>query len=453
MLLPSRTGATILPPKADLDSMAEDNLAAYLVRHLVGRRAGLIRRLVRVPRTPDGPRISQVGCELTVPTAVPNDVSIRCGGAGLSDAEAVIRCLGEAVERYCATLAPTAPDGIATVREMGEQAVDPRAFVLFSDAQYAQPGFPFIAPDADTPLLWVPARSLTDNSKRRMPAGMVYLPYQPTPPEPYLAPSISTGLACHTTPEAAALAGLLEVIERDAFSCVWLARISPPLIPRGHDFPAAVYLPFGCSFQAYNLTSDLGIPVALVVLRGTSPAGRTICIGTAAAMTIRQAANKALLEAAMSWTYAVWLHEHDPAWEPGANFEHVTQFPHHARLYTGRPELETAFDFLDRHPTMGPPFPDRDEETTSTESALETCVSHLKQAGFDVFRCDLTCAPVRALGLHVARILCPGLQPLHGHHYLPFLGAGRLWRVTDCFPTADVNPTPDTLNPYPHPSA
>ncbi|ASI21550.1 YcaO-like family protein [Aeromonas salmonicida] len=38
----------------------------------------------------------------------------------------------------------------------------------------------------------------------------------------YLDRTYSTGLACHTTLDAATYSGLCELIERDAYSCYWL---------------------------------------------------------------------------------------------------------------------------------------------------------------------------------------------------------------------------------------
>ena len=43
-----------------------------------------------------------------------------------------------------------------------------------------------------------------------------------------LAPSTSSGLACHGSLEEASLSGLFELVERDAFMLVWSNRLSLP---------------------------------------------------------------------------------------------------------------------------------------------------------------------------------------------------------------------------------
>jgi ribosomal protein S12 methylthiotransferase accessory factor len=409
--------------------------------------------LVRVPRTADGPELYQVGCEAAAPLrgADGADAPVICGGAGPTEAEAVVRCLGEAVERYCARLLPEERLRLCAAEGIAAPHLDVSDLVLFSGEQYAQRGFPFARPGGDTPLHWVRATCLTDGREAEVPAFLVYMPYPPRPPEPAIAPAISTGLACGTSREMARLAGLLECVERDAVACTWLGQLSPPRIAHDESFPDPRLLPQGGECRAYEITSDFGIPTALVVLRGRSAAGPTMCIGSAAAVSLRSAAGKALSEAAMSWTYATWLRGRYPDWDPGERFENVTDFSRHAQLYAGSPELHDAFRFLDRSELPARPL--GTETSRSPAELLEECVSRVRAAGLKSYAVDLTSADIAGLGFHVARVVCPKLQPLNGSHSLRFLGPGRLWHAAEHFSFAGVDPTPGTLNPYPHPSA
>jgi len=240
-------------------------------------------------------------------------------------------------------------------------------------------------------------------------------------------------------------------VERDAFTCVWLARLSPPRIPNSGSFPDPALLPRGCDFRAYDITSDAAIPVTLVVLRGQSPVGRTVAIGTGAGIDRQTAAAKALMEAALSWYYVVWLQQHGPDWDPGERFEHVVDFPYHARVYTARPEHEHAFEFLDERECVADPLT-ASEVASDHGEHLRECVAKLAAIGIEVLVRELTTPDVEAVGLHVVRSIGVGLQPLHGNHHIPFLGARRLWEVASHFSFAERNPTIETLNPYPHPS-
>jgi hypothetical protein len=57
------------------------------------------------------------------------------------------------------------------------------------------------------------------------------------------------------------------------------------------------------------------------------------------------------------------------------------------------------------------------------------CVSALAPKGFDVLVVDLTTREVAEVGFRVARVLIPGLQPLHEGHRFRFLGGKRLYQV------------------------
>ena len=61
-----------------------------------------------------------------------------------------------------------------------------------------------------------------------LPAQLVFL--EAPPGDPHVAVPTSNGLACGTNASTTpSLAGLLEVVERDAFMLVWSNRLSLPL--------------------------------------------------------------------------------------------------------------------------------------------------------------------------------------------------------------------------------
>ena len=108
----------------------------------------------------------------------------------------------------------------------------PPDFALFSQAQYARPGFPFAPFEAETPVRWTSVVDLATGEEVRVPAPFVWLPY------PYfrsggelpIAPASAAGLGCAHGLGAAALAGLCDVIARDALALFWHASITPPQV-------------------------------------------------------------------------------------------------------------------------------------------------------------------------------------------------------------------------------
>src|SRR5439155_20803291 len=98
--------------------------------------------------------------------------------------------IGEAVERYCGNILRPKLQRAGSWRQLteaGEYALDPESLVLFSDKQYAAPGFPFTRFTRDVETFWVPGRSLTRDRPAWLPANLSYGnwhrgPYRNAPP-------------------------------------------------------------------------------------------------------------------------------------------------------------------------------------------------------------------------------------------------------------------------------
>jgi len=152
------------------------------------------------------------------------------------------------------------------------------------------------------------------------------------------------------------------------------------------------------------------------------------CVGSASHLDARQALLKSLIEASQGRAYLRYEHVRDPNWHCKDDFSNISSFDDHARVYTNRPELLSHLDFCttieNNSGVMRP-----NESTSDPESDLRKVLSILDKRGFDVLVVDLTTPDVRELGLHVVRVLIPGLQPLHGDHCYPFLGGKRLYEV------------------------
>ncbi|MGL5817027.1 MAG: YcaO-like family protein, partial [Phycicoccus sp.] len=142
----------------------------------IATRVRSIRHHESVPR-----RLATVQADVGVMRRVSRWAnSTSCQGSAFDDpASARAAALGEAVERYCGNMLDTLPVEYGSWDELRRRpvgrALDPEALVLYSDAQYAAPGFPFVRMTRDLPLHWVPGRSLTHDEPVWVPASMVYV--------------------------------------------------------------------------------------------------------------------------------------------------------------------------------------------------------------------------------------------------------------------------------------
>jgi len=426
--------------------------AEQLYSRLVGWRTGIIKTVAETPRPQGEPPIFAFsGISRSISELGEPNGEMTFAGAGFSPESAMMACLGEAVERYCCRFVDRNALTLAGYRDLRSQAVDPASWSLFSPAQYAQPHFPFTPLHQDTQLRWTQARDLVSDESRLVPACFVYMPYEPSAPEPLIAPAISTGLSCASSYEEALLRGLYEVIERDALAITWLKRVPTWELV---DMPAEIAGIFEqgpIKYHIYDITSDVNIPVYLVLSVGDSEAGSIVSVGVACNADPLKALSKAFLENAQGRLALPHLRKKHAGWTPQPDFANVKTFEDHALVLTCRPDLLQQINFL------GAKGRRSFEETLldrldCTDRPLNFCIEQLDRLGLQPFAKELTTEDIRGIGLSVVRAMIPGMQPLHGTHILPFLGGKRLQSAPEVFgvPAEAVLP-PGRFNPIPHP--
>jgi ribosomal protein S12 methylthiotransferase accessory factor len=406
---------------------------------LVGRHCGIVQRVCAIPRRWDDPDVYVVGVELADATALgPAAVVSRAGGVGLTYDDAWCGAIGEAAERYSATLAPAQlPSREGAWADFGPgEAVDPAALALFSDAQYGQAGFPVRPFHRDTRTVWLAGWRLTPaldaaRSPYWMPADCVGLCCQHSGPDKLITVPTSTGLAAGQTLLRGLLAGVCEVIERDAFIVAWFNNLSAPRVDLHarqlawlRELLESRLLWPRIEYHVADLTTDVGVPVYAAISRGPSEDGTIASFGAAWHPCARLALTKALLEAAAGRVCVRQRVRSQPRRAYRRDFADVCSFADHAQFYTRHPRhwphlrgLVSTRRLANLDALALPPGDD--------EASLARIVTQLAALALPACWCDLTTPDVAAAGLHVVRVLVPGMQPLHGDHRLPFLGGQR----------------------------
>jgi ribosomal protein S12 methylthiotransferase accessory factor len=287
---------------------------------------------------------------------------------------------------------------------------------------------------------------------------MVYVPFhywgdgRDTP----ITQPISTGLAAGSSFEDAALSGLCEAIERDAFTLTWQARL-------GHPHLAAGSLPAGCRdrvdrfaraglrVEIMDITTDLAVPTVLTVAVGDSPASPAVAVAAASHPRAEVAVVKSLEELAHTRKFARQVMDYSPPVpvDLAAGHPEVLEQTHHLRFYC--PQAAKRFaGFAWASPDDRPLAAVEPIPGSSAREQLDAVVAAVAAADLDVIACDLTTPDVADLGLAVVRVVVPGLHPLFMGHRNRALGGTRLYTVPRRLGFAGLEPGgPD--NPYPHP--
>ncbi|WP_109507927.1 YcaO-like family protein [Nocardioides speluncae] len=138
---------------------------------------------------------------------------------------ATVSAMGEGIERYCGNFVP---DGLvrASYAELVAAeyaAVEPASLCLFSAAQYALEGFPFVPFERGLPVRWAPGRDLATGAQALVPASIVYVNYflGSRMTEPLTNFVFYAGLAAGPDRRAAETAAMEELIERDGVELWW----------------------------------------------------------------------------------------------------------------------------------------------------------------------------------------------------------------------------------------
>jgi len=378
------------------------------------------------------------------------------GGASVYRELAVAKAIGEAVERYCSAIYDREELPLTSYHDASFPCVPPEDFALYSVEQYRRPDFPYVPFTHSTPARWTPAKDLSNNETCFLPAAMVYMPYwyDERNGEPPIAQPISSGLACHCSFEEAAISGICEVIERDAFMITWQAALARPFIaldtlsPANQDLVSR-FERTGNSIYLFHLAMDHDVPAVLAVARCHAEDGPALCFAASADLDPEDAVRKSLEELAHTRRLAQSLKSSEPSIVVEADFEAVSHQDAHLRFYGDQAHSPFA-NFLfasEKHVAFQDiPSPFKGEPNID----LHILIDQIRSVNHQVLLADLTTSDVGDLGLSVVRAVIPGFHPLQMGYATRALGGKRLWEVPQRLGYPGVT-SEGGDNPAPHP--
>jgi ribosomal protein S12 methylthiotransferase accessory factor len=383
-----------------LEALGYANEAGPEIHH----RALLLKAASRFTRVfqlvaPDAPGMVAFGAEFDPAIADPMHAGsplVGVSGVGVSVQDAFQGCIGEGIEYLSqlqteADLRLPANPGDPTAG-LGPQARD---FLTGFSAHRLRP---------EIELSWHRVMRLTDDCEASLPADLcLRLPpaqREIKPPFP-----LSTGSAAGTSWAAAALHGVLELIERDAASLWWRGGNPAGSIPPQHEARdmAEALLP-GLRQNAsarrswvLDITTDIGVPC--VVAASCMPDGFGLALGLAARPTLKAAARSATLEMCqMELALAVVDAKCRERGEAALNERDLVHRRRATMIDADRCQLLQP----------GPPRAEHlDFSVSDPGAALRLIVDRLAQLGIETFGLDLTRPH---LTVPVARVIAPGLQ-------------------------------------------
>ena len=185
-------------------------------------------------------------------------------------AETVAMC--EALERFqVANKATSEQLTYASYQEVQDRALDPHTLFFGRSPLSTHEELPIFDPQAR--LYWTTARPAGGGEPLLVPAQEVWFQTALLDGETPFIRSTTNGCALGGSVEEAALFGLLETVERDAFLTAWYLRrpaqrIDPDSIedPKFHEFRYRWQLAYpGYRFCLFDITTDMALPTVMAV--------------------------------------------------------------------------------------------------------------------------------------------------------------------------------------------
>jgi ribosomal protein S12 methylthiotransferase accessory factor len=338
--------------------------------------------------------------------------SVSLSGKGTGTGEAFAACVGEGIE-HLSRLEWGDEEFVRGSSRTVDHGLDEASLADIVDLSGYNAG-------RETPELdWMPAVRLSDGVSVKVPAAICIR--RPATRGAMPIPSaISTGCAAGPTLEAAILAALLELIERDAVALWWMGG------RRGRPFGLNALARTGAAellqqlrqggqsrpTWLLNLTSDIGIP-CVAALSATAE-GRGFACGTAARLTAAEAVRAALLELCQSE-----LGHHLVAAKRNVRGDQALNEVDRRKL--DRAHNLDACSCALLH-AAGFPEEVTDTEPTASADAIRIVVETLQRRRVEPLLVDLTRSD---LPVPAARVIGPGLQPFPSS-----LMTDRLGRMT-----------------------
>ncbi|MFE9118912.1 TOMM precursor leader peptide-binding protein [Streptomyces sp. NPDC007172] len=408
-------------------------------------------------------------------------------GRALDFRSARVTAIAEALER----LGGGRPGGRRTVvhgsydelaaRHHPGGVLDPATTGSHEPHRYQDSGFPFQPYHPGLVMPWVWGYSLTREQPVLVPESLAYYRlgrHQPGTARPFVS-EISNGCALGGCIEEAALYGLLELAERDAFLLTWYARLPAPAIDLRTARDRRIGLladrireGTGYRVEVFDVTGAEGIPCfwAAAVDEGPHsasgaeppvPRPGVLCAG-GSGLDPERGVFGALHElvTAIEAYRLIYPQRTDDAVRMREDPEQVRLMEDHALLYCD-PIGARRLDFL-LAPGGRPPRERRDlRELTAAyawprhsdlRADLDELAGRFAATGLEAIVVDQTTPVHTASGLSCVKTIVPGLLPMtFGHRLRRITGLDRVLTAPHVLGHSPRPLLPEEVNPHPHP--
>lgn len=354
------------------------------------------------------------------------------GGASFDKEKAMVKALGEAVERYCLGVYQESNLILASYKDVKSESIALEEVTSFSKNQLKQSNFSNCVWNSADTFHWVKSFSIFDGKEVLVPAQLVFVPYH-MKDEKIIRLPISTGGACGLSKEECLLRGILEVIERDAFMIHYLSNTCGLLVNIDNDSRLRkikdYFLRYRLELYLVSLPTDLEVYTFLALLIDRTGVGPAISAGLKSGIDPFVTAIGAIEEC---WHSRPWIRD-DLNKSPNLEkiFRNAKKMvdAKERGLYWSSIDMisyvdnwinrDSSLDFNDLKPLVA----------DSLHLQIDYILNVLKNKNYSVYYVDLTRDEVARHGFKTLKVIIPSLQPLYLDEPFPYWGGSRIYEI------------------------
>lgn len=380
---------------------------------------------------------------------------------GRADSFAQSNCIAalEGLERHCGR-----QNGVSRIavrreyRQLTDRAIFVPSLGLHPTDSYSADGFPFRPYSDDVVVDWVEGHSLSTGRAVLVPERVAY--WGPRyDGEVRFVYETSNGCALGSSLQEAAIHGIFELVERDAFLLAWYRQLRLPEIDRASFGRPVRTLLEKCEayvdtrFRFFLSTMEHGIPSIFACAVSNQLVGPQVFAGAGAHLDLAKAISGAVYELTAKVVALRSRYEtvRPMALEMLRDASLVRTIDHHPAVNC-LPEARGHFSFLLDSGEKVPLPAHIPRATNDLRQVLASMVNQFGTKGLEVIVVDQTLPEIERVGLNCVKVLIPGLLPMtFGHHNRRTEHLPRLDGRVQLPYTSNLGQAGMARDPWPHP--
>jgi ribosomal protein S12 methylthiotransferase accessory factor len=429
------------------------NLKGLLLR--IVKDHSIIKNFQKAPSYTDEPKLWQYSCkiaDLTKRSDAHWDAGYG-GGASFNKHKAIIKAVGEAIERYCLGFYKEKNFLRVPYKKIKDKSLPLEDIISFSKNQLLKKGFKDCNWQENDVFFWIKGFSLFDEKEFYIPSQLVFVPYN-FRKEKIIRLPISTGGASGTSFNETLLRGTLEVIERDAFMIHYLSSSYGELIDF-QDNPELskikrYFKKYHLDLYLINLPTDINVYNFLALIIDKTGVGPAVSAGLKSGLDPLKVAVGAIEEC---WHSRPWIRD-DLNKLP--NLEKIiregkklTDVKKRGLFWSSLKMLKYIYPWIQNRKRIK--FKKmKSLSTKNINNDLSFVLKCLKEQNHKVYYVDVTRPEVARYGFKVLKVIIPSLHPLYLDEPFPYLGGERLYNLPVKLGFKKNKLKEDQLNKIPH---